>query len=193
MVVAKKPHPMAKSSIYPEHPISRIIFQVSLIFSTDVKILQCLASQTIQFLQFQTKNETSTIKTYCNNVFLRVIACFAMRTAKSDVHRGVFAIVKQAILILAMLRVCALSVEMFAGIAILHCWESMFCRAKLALLWIFSAAPRSSVFFHWSCQTTQCKTARTKEQQQCSRDTPTHDATLHMTPTRMEVDSFNPP
>ena len=29
----------------------------------------------------------------------------------------------------------------------LHCWKSLFCNAKIALFWLFSASSRSSLFF----------------------------------------------
>ena len=54
---------------------------------------------------------------------------------------------KISVLIFAMLRICASSVQFFTLDLHFSCQKSMFRSSKVAMFWLFSAASRSSVFF----------------------------------------------
>ena len=116
---------------------------------------------------------------------------FAMRTAKADVQRDVFPIVTISILIFCNAsNLCIISAIVYTGFVFIHCQRIMFCSSENAMFGPCSAASRSSVFFYtvaakrrsakqWhifreDVTSEQSKTARTKTQQHCSRDTPTH-------------------
>ena len=94
--------------------------------------------------------------------FLRVIAFFAMRTETSDVQEDFIVIMKQAFSFFAMCPNCALSVQFFTlELQFVHCWKSIFCIAKIAMLWLFFGCILEQCFFaHWNCKKQQCKTER---------------------------------
>ena len=134
------------------------------VFCTDVQILQCLASQAAQFLQipvfFEKKRLRRSKRTLAVYFSVSLDVFFAMHTAKSDVQRDVFALVKISNSYFAMLRICALSVHFHTGSASFALPEKYVSAVQtIAMLGSFSTASWSIVFY-LNCDTMQCKTER---------------------------------
>ena len=108
-------------------------------------------------------NYTSRGKTYTSSVlFLRVTAFFCIAHRKIGRPGGGLCHCKISILIFALLRICALSVQSLHWNCIFYiAKKNVFCSVKnVNALCLFWAASWSRVFFTLHCKTKQCKTER---------------------------------
>ena len=131
--------------------------RVIVFFCTDVQFLQCLASQALQNCTSTAKIGLRRSKRTPAVFFLRVVAVFAMRTAKLDIQGDVFAIVKQAVSFLH----CFESVH--EAVQFLH-WNCNFCTAgkicctvqQLHCFGYFRPHLGAVYSLHWNSKTKQC-------------------------------------